>query len=185
MRRRSVIAAAATCAVAGCISPSDGSDRDLQPSNDTDTPHEGPDPEDVSERFDGVGDGDPSGSHESPDSRGRERNAVLNARWVEYNPEDSGADPYPTDQPPIAEYDVLLELFDRAADADEWEPPGTRTRTAEPRLGDTVVETVSIERGEEIVDDIRGLENESETQPPGRYFDHEGTLTAFHMYFED
>jgi len=170
MRRRSVIAAAATCAVAGCTSPSDGSDRDLQPSNDTDTPHEGPDSEDTIE---------------NPETRGRERNAVLNARWVEYNPEDSGADPYPTDQPPIAEYDVLLELFDRAADADEWESPGTTTRTAEPRLGDTVVETVSIERGEEIVDDIRGLENESETQPPGRYFDHEGTLTAFHMYFED
>lgn len=170
MNRRSVIAAVATGFVSGCINPSNGSDRDLQPSNDTDSPNEGPDSEDDIE------------SHEE---RGYERNAVLTARWVEFNPEDSGVDPYPTNQSPVADYDVLLELFDRTVEADEWKPPGTETRTAEPRLGDPVSETVSIERGEEIAADLRELNNKSDAQPPGRYFDHDETLVAFRIVFQE
>lgn len=121
---------------------------------------------------------------EYPDERQSKRNAVLIARWVEFQPEESEVKPYPTDEPPISEHPVLLDLFDRAAEQDEWTAPSTRTRTAEPRLGEQVTEIISRKIGEAISNDVQNLDNWSGATPTGRYFDHEGTLIVFQMEYE-
>lgn len=120
-----------------------------------------------------------------PERRRTERSAVLIARWVEFQPEESEVEPYPTAEPPISEHPVLLDVFDRAAVQDEWTAPGTRTRTAEPRLGETVTETTSREKGVEVSNDVQKLDNWSDVTPTGRYFDHDGTLIVFHMEYDD
>lgn len=170
MDRRSVIVTFVGAAIAGCGRATDDGIPDNQPGT---TP---------TERT-GVTAQDNHGGTRSTSNV--ERNAVLSARWVEFLPEDSEAEPYPSDEPPVDEHDVLLNLFDRAVEQDEWEPPGTRTRTSEPRIGEIVSEEIDREHGRDIANDLDGLDNYSEPDPTGRYFDHDDTLVAFRMVFQE
>jgi len=171
MNRRSVILAFAATGTAGCTSLTGGEDGPSEQPTDTSTDR--PSGTDTSD--------EPNGERE----RTIERNAVLDARWVEYKPDDVDVDPYPTDEPPIRDYGVLVQLFDRAAEQDEWGHPGTRTRTVDPRLGEMVGEEISKEKGREIGSDLRGLDNWSDEGLTGRYFDHDSTLIVFKMVFQE
>lgn len=170
MHRRSVITGLVASVTAGCIEPSSSNNPDTPPSNATNTPTETHN--ENSEQ--------PTQTTQRP-----ERKAIIEARWVEHVPKDSDIEPYPTGQKPVTDYELLLDLFDRAATADKWEPRGTRTPPKGPDVGEKVGESISLERGHEIQDEIDDIDNYTDANPSGHYFDHDDTLIVLRIVFQD
>lgn len=157
MNRRGVILGLGTVLTAGCTGTSD---TPRSESNDEDTePTETP----------------PSTEQEpTPD-----RQPVADARWVEEAPDE--LDPQSTERDPIAKYDQILALFDRAIEQNEWDPDGRSDGHApEKSAGEPVSTGVSSETHKSIHDDLEDYEYWRESYP-GWYFDHDGRIVTLEV----
>ena len=110
------------------------------------------------------------------------RNWYLLARWVEEAPTD--VTPRPSDEPPASDFEVVLEVFDRAADRPESDPPDDSQRHVS--YGGGVSKQISTKTKEEIEREFSDIEEYKSYSrdlyyPTGRYFDHEGTIIALQI----
>jgi hypothetical protein len=155
MNRRAVVIGIGTAFTAGCI-------------GNTDIPNRKSDGEDEEPTEAGIPD-----STYTPN-----RQPVADARWVEEAPDE--LDPQSTSEPPIAEYDSILKLFDRAIEQEEWEPPEDRDdqHTPDKSAGEPVSRGLNEETYESLQDDLEDYEYWDDGDYPGRYFDHKGTIVA-------
>lgn len=122
-----------------------------------------------------------NGRNDEPNPE-RTRNWYLLARWVKEAPPD--VTPRPSDEPPVSDFEAVLEVFDRAANQPESDPPdGSQSHV---RYGGGVSEQITAEKKEEIecaFSDIEEYKSSSQDPyyPTGRYFDHVDTIIALQL----
>ena len=105
-----------------------------------------------------------------------DRSPVVSSRWIEEPSADVNI--YSSDEPPVAELDEIVALFDEAVARDEWEPDGEDHRE-NPEIG--LGEPVGIEITEDTYETIQNHYDRDEFyrgDTPGWIFDHEGTLVT-------
>lgn len=105
-----------------------------------------------------------------------DRSPVASSRWIEEPSEDVKI--YSSDEPPVAEFDDIVVLFDNAVAQDEWKSDSEDHReNPEQGLG----EPVSTEITEETYEAIQDHYDRDEFyrgDTPGWIFDHGGTLVT-------
>lgn len=151
MRRRSALLALGAALTAGCVGAP--------------APNESQTPNDTSH-------------NESNDSDQRDdRGWYLLAKWVEEAPPD--VTPHPSDESPASNFDIVLELFDKAADepeSDTHDDPQPAVSFGESRSTEITEETKEdIEREFADIEEYKSSSSD-EYYPSGRYFDHDGTI---------
>lgn len=111
------------------------------------------------------------GGNSTPD-----RSPVASSRWIEEPSAD--VEIYSSDDPPVAELDEIVALFDKAVAQDVWEPDGEDHRE-NPEIG--LGEPVGTRITEETYETIQTRYDRDEFyrgDTPGWIFDHEGTLVT-------
>lgn len=105
-----------------------------------------------------------------------DRSPVASSRWIEEPTEDVKI--HSSDEPPVAELDEIVSLFDGAVAQDEWEPDGEDHReNSEQSLG----EPVGTEITEDTYETIQNHYDRDEFyrgDTPGWIFDHGETLVT-------
>lgn len=105
-----------------------------------------------------------------------DRSPVASSRWIEEPSEDMKV--YSSDEPPVAELDEIVALFDRATTQDEWEPNGEDHRENPERgLGEPVGTRITAETYETIQNHY-DRDEFYRGDTPGWIFDHDGTLVT-------
>lgn len=105
-----------------------------------------------------------------------DRSPVASSRWIDEPTED--VEIYSSDEPPVAEFDEIVALFDEAVSQDEFEPEDESSRE-NPEVG--LGEPVSTRIGDETYETIQDHYDRDEFyrgDTPGWIFDHEGTLVT-------
>lgn len=105
-----------------------------------------------------------------------DRSPVASSRWIEEPSEDVKT--YSGDEPPVAELDEIVALFDDAVAQDEWEPDGEDHRE-NPEVG--LGNPVGTQTTEETYETIQNHYDRDEFyrgDTPGWMFDHDGTLVT-------
>lgn len=156
MKRRSVLASTALLFTGGCIGGSTGGSS----GNEADTPEPTVDVDNVtaSERY------EPTTTSE------RDPEHWVIGLWMNSIPDE--ADPYPTDEEPLASNEVLQEFFDTTASQDKY--PGSEDRKNNGE-GEVCTMQVTTEQKREIVRDSRAVDYNEEGWYRGRFVSHDGT----------
>lgn len=159
MDRRTVLVALGTTITAGCGSSS--------PPHDT-----GPGNETENESSEPTAEGAPE----------QDRHWYLLARWVDESPPE--VTPYPSDEPPVNDFDIVLGVFERAAEQSEADPP--IDSQSHVSYGGGVSEQIPDEKKEAIQREFSDIEEYKSSSnelyyPTGRYFDHDGTIIALQL----
>lgn len=105
-----------------------------------------------------------------------DRSPVASSRWIEEPAEDVKV--YSSDEPPVAEIDEIVALFDKAVAQDEYEGDDEGSRE-NPEVG--LGEPVATRIGEETYQAIQDHYDRDEFyrgDTPGWIFDHDGTLVT-------
>lgn len=157
MHRRTVLASAGLLFAGGCNGRS------------SDDPNaDGPDTPEATVDVDSI---DGSRAYEEPATTDdRDREHLVIGLWMNTIPE--AADPYPTDEEPLASNEVLQEFFDATASQDKY--PGSEDRENEGE-GEVYSMVVTEEQMSRIVQDSRAVEYNEEGFRRGRFVDHDGT----------
>lgn len=156
LQRRTVLGmcSVSITGLSGCISGAEP--KSVAETTDTPTPTEGQAPT------------TPDGTAQTPD-----RSPVADSRWIENLSEDVKI--YSSEEPPVAEYDELLSLFDQAVKQDEFEGREESRENLDQRLGEPVSLEVSVDAYEAVhenYDDDEYYRGDTD----GWIFDRRGTL---------
>ena len=99
---------------------------------------------------------------------------LLSAYWVQEVPSD--IEPYPSDEPPVIDYDVVHTIFDDAVEQDKLDSSNESTR------GKAVYWEVSEATFYGIEYDFEDIEGNGEQQ---QYFNHDGEIVVLKFVIAD
>lgn len=157
MRRRAVLKSAGPLFAGGC----NGRSSEGPSGDDPDSPEATVDVDSI----------DGSRAYEEPATTAdSDREHLVIGLWMNTIP--VAADPYPTDEEPLASNEVLQEFFDATASQDKY--PGSEDRENEGE-GEVYSMEVTAEQTSRIVQDSRAVEYNEEGFRRGRFVDHDGT----------